>query len=319
MKAVLCLLAVAGGLRADAQTVTASALSYNDFSHFASTQIAPFDTTLGSLTSVDLKLSGHYEEAEHYIDDPTYDGPSYFATASITTTGTSSFFGPASNVQSTSMYVTDVWQVCHQVCNVIASVQFGGERTFSGTDLGQFENGAPVPLSARASSTFETTPGLLCCSEGYQLVFLPGTTWPPVEGYLSLDVSATYTYTPAAPAAVPEPRTGLCLTLALPIMLAASRWRRRRARFADGSTRNTNTASRAGVLKPGSLSAGAGSQLFRRQEPILLRRSLGTASGLPEFMSEGCNVIMPECGDAMSNRRRLIVLMTFRGVLQGLP
>jgi hypothetical protein len=36
-------------------------------------------------------------------------------------------------------------------------------------------------------------------------------------------------------------------------------------------------------------------------------------------VSEGRDVIMPECCDAMSNRSRLIVLMTFLGVLKGLP
>jgi len=39
------------------------------------------------------------------------------------------------------------------------------------------------------------------------------------------------------------------------------------------------------------------------------------------FIGEGCDLIMPECGDSMSNCSswRLIVLVSLRGVLQGLP
>src|SRR5665213_3304888 len=40
-------------------------------------------------------------------------------------------------------------------------------------------------------------------------------------------------------------------------------------------------------------------------KPIFLRRSLGTASGSPKFMRQGRNVIVPECGDAMSHGGRL--------------
>ena len=36
-------------------------------------------------------------------------------------------------------------------------------------------------------------------------------------------------------------------------------------------------------------------------------------------MSERRDVIVSECGDAMSSRSRLGVLMSFFGVLQGLP
>jgi hypothetical protein len=54
-------------------------------------------------------------------------------------------------------------------------------------------------------------------------------------------------------------------------------------------------------------------------EPILLRRSVRTASGLPEFKSTGSDVLMSECSDAMANRRRLSILMSFFGVLEGLP
>ena len=63
----------------------------------------------------------------------------------------------------------------------------------------------------------------------------------------------------------------------------------------------------------------ARSQFFHRVVPIFLRRSLWTASGLPEFASEGCDVLMPEWGDAMANRGRLSLLMSFLGVLEGLP
>ncbi len=63
----------------------------------------------------------------------------------------------------------------------------------------------------------------------------------------------------------------------------------------------------------------AGSQLFRRTEPIFLWRSFRTASGLPELMSQGCDVIVSEYGDAMTAGRRLAVPMSLLGVLKSLP
>ena len=63
----------------------------------------------------------------------------------------------------------------------------------------------------------------------------------------------------------------------------------------------------------------ARSQFFHRVEPVFLWRSLRTASGLPEFLREGGDVLMPECGGAMANRSRLRLPMSFFGVLQRLP
>ena len=63
----------------------------------------------------------------------------------------------------------------------------------------------------------------------------------------------------------------------------------------------------------------AGAQLFHRVEPIFLRRSVRTASGLPDFASEGGDVLMPEGGDTMADGSRLSMLRTFFGVLEGLP
>ena len=63
----------------------------------------------------------------------------------------------------------------------------------------------------------------------------------------------------------------------------------------------------------------AGSQLFRGVEPILLRRSFRTASGLPELMREGRDLVVSERGDAMSGRSRLVVPLRFLGVFQRLP
>jgi hypothetical protein len=59
-------------------------------------------------------------------------------------------------------------------------------------------------------------------------------------------------------------------------------------------------------------------------EPILFWWSVWTASGYPELMSEGGNVIVPECGDAMSQhgvprRSRLSMLMGFVRLFQSLP
>jgi hypothetical protein len=54
-------------------------------------------------------------------------------------------------------------------------------------------------------------------------------------------------------------------------------------------------------------------------EPIFLRRSVRTASGLPEFTSEIGDVLMPEGGDAVSNGGRVSVLLSVLGMLEGLP
>ena len=63
----------------------------------------------------------------------------------------------------------------------------------------------------------------------------------------------------------------------------------------------------------------AGSQFFHRVVPIFLRRSLRTASGLPEFPSEDCDVLVREWGDAMANGSRLRLQVSCFGVLKGLP
>jgi hypothetical protein len=54
-------------------------------------------------------------------------------------------------------------------------------------------------------------------------------------------------------------------------------------------------------------------------EPIFIRRSIRTASGAPEFMSERCNVIVSECGDAMSHRSRMGLPRGLLRVLERLP
>lgn len=60
-------------------------------------------------------------------------------------------------------------------------------------------------------------------------------------------------------------------------------------------------------------------QFFHRVEPVFLRRPLRTASGLPEFLREGGDVLMPESGGAMADRSCLSLPMSFFGMLQGLP
>ena len=50
-----------------------------------------------------------------------------------------------------------------------------------------------------------------------------------------------------------------------------------------------------------------------------MRRSFWTASGPPKFVGEGCDVIVPECGDAMLGGSRLSLLMGFLRVWEGLP
>jgi len=53
-------------------------------------------------------------------------------------------------------------------------------------------------------------------------------------------------------------------------------------------------------------------------KPVFLRQSVWTASSLPEFMSERSDVVMSECGDAVSNRSRLSMLVIVKRVLEGL-
>ena len=69
-----------------------------------------------------------------------------------------------------------------------------------------------------------------------------------------------------------------------------------------------------------STRGSAGSQICRCVEPVFLRRSGWTASRLPVFIGEGCDLNMSERGDAMSNRGwRWSVPMAVRDVFQGLP
>ena len=68
----------------------------------------------------------------------------------------------------------------------------------------------------------------------------------------------------------------------------------------------------------------AGSQLCHGAEPVFVRQSHGTASGFPEFMREGRDLVVSECDDAMSGaasgrRNCLTVLMSFERVLNLLP
>jgi hypothetical protein len=53
-------------------------------------------------------------------------------------------------------------------------------------------------------------------------------------------------------------------------------------------------------------------------EPIFFRRSGRTASVLPEAIGKGGNLVVSECGDAMSNRCRPRMLMRILGVFVGL-
>jgi len=197
----------------------------------ATPQLAPFDTSLGTLTSVDLTLAAVYQEAFFWLPEKVLDGTD---TVSGTYTGTSSF----SVMQSTNTVLAPygAGPGCPN-CTILASLSFGGEQTFTGSDLSQFENGM-VPVSATGSAAFSTSQipaigGILCCitDNEYGLTITPYPQFPfytvPVTGYLSLDVSATYTYTPIDPVdPAPEPTTWLSLLFALSIMTAVSRWRK---------------------------------------------------------------------------------------------
>jgi hypothetical protein len=53
-------------------------------------------------------------------------------------------------------------------------------------------------------------------------------------------------------------------------------------------------------------------------EPILLRRSFWTSSGVPQLISESGDVVMPKSGYAVSGDSLSMIVRTLR-VLQGLP
>ena len=64
-------------------------------------------------------------------------------------------------------------------------------------------------------------------------------------------------------------------------------------------------------------------QFMRGLEPVFFRRSLRTASGLPQRMSQRGDVLVPKGGDAVFIHRgpvRLLgMLVSFLGVLKSLP
>lgn len=229
-------------LRADIQTVTASNI-FSDQNgdtggYSVASNLAPFDTSLGTLTSVDLTVSAAYWETFAYDQDvltPTNYTP-FSATISTTETGTSSFFGTASATQSFTTWVNYL-ECLVPHCTDEAQLQFGGEEVFAGTDLAQFESGTPISLSANAAVSFSASPGILCCIPELYSLTAPNpisAELPPISvyGYLSLDVTAAYSYVPLDPPAdppvdpVPEPGTWLWLLLTLSVMMAASQWRK---------------------------------------------------------------------------------------------
>ena len=67
------------------------------------------------------------------------------------------------------------------------------------------------------------------------------------------------------------------------------------------------------------MSEGMGPQLFHGAEPIFVRRSGWAASGFPEFMREGCDLMVSECDDAMSRRSRTSMFIILGRVLDLLP
>jgi hypothetical protein len=64
---------------------------------------------------------------------------------------------------------------------------------------------------------------------------------------------------------------------------------------------------------------GLGPQFFRGMKPILLGRSVWTASCLPQLISERRDVVMSECDDAMPIGSRLGMPMSGLGVFESLP
>ena len=67
----------------------------------------------------------------------------------------------------------------------------------------------------------------------------------------------------------------------------------------------------------------AAPQFLRGAVPIFFRRSLRTASGLPQRMSQRCDVVVTKPGNAVFihrvSMRLLGMLVSFLGVLQSLP
>jgi hypothetical protein len=71
-------------------------------------------------------------------------------------------------------------------------------------------------------------------------------------------------------------------------------------------------------VSAGSAEIRARSQFFRGVKPIFLRRSVGTAAGLPTFISQGCDSSMAERDEAIPSAC-LSMPMMLRRVLEGLP
>ena len=217
-------------LHADVETVTASSV-YADFwdgspgGYSTTAQLAPFDTSLGTLESVDLTMAAEFQEAIHY-GALSYPGTPFPGSISYTGSGTSSFFGTQTTSQNINFYIQG--QSClAPFCSFIATLKFGGEETLTGsTDLAAFETGNLVSLLA--SSALDITAisqGVACCStiaDDGLTVPGPDPYFPvPVAGYLSLNVDAVYTYTPADPVGdAPEPQ----LTLAIGVAALALLW-----------------------------------------------------------------------------------------------
>jgi hypothetical protein len=203
MKLAVCFLMFSATcLQADIQTVTAAADPGGLYAY--SLPLASFDTSLGTLDSVDLTVAATFRESLHYGNlnsDASFPFPGSIA---YTTTGTSSFFGTQTADSAVNLYIQG--QSClAPACTFLATMNFGGETTFTDSaDLAQFETGNPMSLGVSANVVVtNVSPGVACCVSIN-------------NGDLSLDVAAAYTYTPLDPA--PE----LSATLFLLVMAVTS-------------------------------------------------------------------------------------------------
>jgi hypothetical protein len=210
MRGILLGILICGVVQADIVKVTASAIVgdtdgsvFNGTSYKLSTQLDPFDPSLGTLTSVDLTIAAITQTGFTY-DGSNFVGPfPYPGTITFVSTGNSSFTGTQSVTQTFGVDITSPG--CGPLCTAISTLVFGGEETLTdGTSLSQFEGGHPVPLVASASVLTFGSPGVTCCATAplLEVALQPSGRPTTVYGYLSLDATATYTYTTA-----PEPQT----------------------------------------------------------------------------------------------------------------
>jgi len=116
-----------------------------------------------------------------------------------------------------------------------------------------------------------------------------------------------------------NPSTPALILMRLVGQVGRGLWVRPIVHRRQGGTDREVCPTRSGRISiVGLTGVSAGSQFLYSVEPIFFRRSGRTASVLPEAISKGGNLVVSECGDAMSNRCRPRMLVRILGVFVGL-